>query len=195
MKKYYAENREKFLASAKKWRKENRERYRLGRRKISKNRRARLSEEKKKELNQRGWKNRKQRLDADIEFREKKRAYLSKYYQENKGKYKKPKHSEVSPEKLKILRERGRRQTQKRTAQKRNLVSDLTQEQWETILKMYDYRCAYCGTNEKKLTQDHVIPVAKGGGYTMGNIVPACTSCNPSKGDRKPPKPVQTVLI
>jgi 5-methylcytosine-specific restriction endonuclease McrA len=36
----------------------------------------------------------------------------------------------------------------------------------------------------KRLTQDHFIPVAKGGPYTQNNIVPACKRCNSSKNDK-----------
>jgi 5-methylcytosine-specific restriction endonuclease McrA len=36
------------------------------------------------------------------------------------------------------------------------------------------------------LHQEHHIPVAKGGGYTPNNILPACQSCNLSKGSRDP---------
>jgi hypothetical protein len=40
--------------------------------------------------------------------------------------------------------------------------------------------CAYCG---KIATQvDHVIPHKQGGPTTLGNGIPACTSCNASKG-------------
>jgi 5-methylcytosine-specific restriction endonuclease McrA len=35
-----------------------------------------------------------------------------------------------------------------------------------------------------KLTQEHVIPVSRGGGTTAENIVPACGKCNSSKKDR-----------
>src|SRR5438477_8933036 len=43
--------------------------------------------------------------------------------------------------------------------------------------------CAYC---EKKftsseLTMDHVVPVARGGRSTRGNVVPACKQCNNEK--------------
>lgn len=43
--------------------------------------------------------------------------------------------------------------------------------------------CHYCGTKHKNLTLDHVIPLAKGGGHTLDNIVFACHMCNSSKRD------------
>lgn len=63
------------------------------------------------------------------------------------------------------------------------LRADLTEDQWQLIKASYGHRCAYCG-EKKPLTQDHVVPVSKGGHHTASNIVPACQSCNSSKGDR-----------
>ncbi|WP_203620386.1 HNH endonuclease [Streptomyces sp. SID8499] len=33
-------------------------------------------------------------------------------------------------------------------------------------------------------TVDHVIPLSRGGQHAEGNLVPACKSCNSSKGDK-----------
>ena len=43
--------------------------------------------------------------------------------------------------------------------------------------------CAYCGQKfpPKELTMDHVVPVARGGRSTRGNVVPACKPCNTEK--------------
>lgn len=60
--------------------------------------------------------------------------------------------------------------------------ASLTAEQWREILKSFNHRCAYCGERLEKLTQDHVIPLAKGGSHTADNVVPACQSCNSKKG-------------
>ena len=59
----------------------------------------------------------------------------------------------------------------------------LTTEQWEDCIKHFEGKCAYCG-KKKKLTQEHFIPLSKGGEYSVNNIIPACGSCNSSKRDR-----------
>ena len=43
--------------------------------------------------------------------------------------------------------------------------------------------CHYCGAQvgPHKLTMDHVVPVARGGRSTKGNIVPSCEACNRTK--------------
>lgn len=48
------------------------------------------------------------------------------------------------------------------------------------LLERYRHRCAYCGTTGK-LQLDHVIPIARGGRHSIGNLVPACSRCNGSK--------------
>lgn len=43
--------------------------------------------------------------------------------------------------------------------------------------------CHYCEDyfDADELTMDHIIPVARGGSSTRGNIVPACLACNQKK--------------
>ena len=43
--------------------------------------------------------------------------------------------------------------------------------------------CHYCAS-EAALTADHIIPRIKGGGDEASNLVPACASCNVSRGKR-----------
>ena len=63
-------------------------------------------------------------------------------------------------------------------------ISDFTLEQWQQTLEDHGSTCAYCGKSDANLTQDHVIPLSKGGNHTASNIVPACRFCNSSKGSR-----------
>ena len=51
------------------------------------------------------------------------------------------------------------------------------------ILRRDNYTCRYCGASapDAKLTVDHVIPVALGGGDEPNNLVTACAPCNAGK--------------
>lgn len=68
-----------------------------------------------------------------------------------------------------------------RRARMRGAVAKLSAEEWGAILDEFGHRCAYCG-RAGKMTQDHVQPIARGGAHAAGNVVPACKSCNASKG-------------
>ena len=43
--------------------------------------------------------------------------------------------------------------------------------------------CYYCGrrVGRENLTMDHVVPLARGGRSSKGNLVPACKECNNRK--------------
>lgn len=41
--------------------------------------------------------------------------------------------------------------------------------------------CAYCGAADRPLQRDCVLPISRGGRYTVENVVPACGPCNASK--------------
>lgn len=56
----------------------------------------------------------------------------------------------------------------------------ITNEQWNSILRDYNFRCAYCGV-QGNMTIDHVMPLSKGGEHSAENIVPACAGCNSKK--------------
>jgi hypothetical protein len=40
--------------------------------------------------------------------------------------------------------------------------------------------CIYCGDKSEQI--DHVIPLARGGSHSIGNLSPACRRCNQTKG-------------
>jgi 5-methylcytosine-specific restriction endonuclease McrA len=111
------------------------------------------------------------------------------YYQRNlnkaRAKVKRWKQANPAKRSAQHYRERVRRS---------QMFTDLTETQWAAMKLAYRYRCAYCH-KRKRLTQDHVIPVSKGGTHTANNIVPACQSCNSSKGARLPCVGYQPHLI
>ena len=53
--------------------------------------------------------------------------------------------------------------------------------QWAAILDYFGHACAYCNATGVKLTQDHVVPLARGGEHTASNVIPACGLCNRRK--------------
>lgn len=58
-----------------------------------------------------------------------------------------------------------------------------TPEEWQAILERFGPHCPACGRTEK-LTQDHVIPLTRGGSDAADNLQPLCDSCNKRKGNR-----------
>lgn len=60
--------------------------------------------------------------------------------------------------------------------------NDLTPEQWATVQALWG-GCAYCAATDRPLQRDCVQPIARGGRYTLDNVVPACGSCNASKSN------------
>ena len=76
--------------------------------------------------------------------------------------------------------------THKRRAKLRLLTSDLTVLQWLQIKIDFNNCCCYCGREiPLALEMDHFISLNAGGGFTKTNIVPACRSCNSSKGPKE----------
>jgi 5-methylcytosine-specific restriction endonuclease McrA len=59
-------------------------------------------------------------------------------------------------------------------------VHDLTEAQWEALQDEWG-GCAYCGAVAGALQKDCLLPISRGGRYTLANVVPACPSCNASK--------------
>jgi len=61
---------------------------------------------------------------------------------------------------------------------------------WEEFVELctiLDFRCQGCGrqfASASELTEDHVIPLSRGGNDDIENIQPLCKSCNSSKGVR-----------
>lgn len=60
------------------------------------------------------------------------------------------------------------------------VTNDLTQAQWFALQDAWG-GCAYCGARGVALQKDCVLPISRGGRYTLSNVAPACASCNASK--------------
>ncbi|MFI6221847.1 HNH endonuclease [Nocardia salmonicida] len=72
---------------------------------------------------------------------------------------------------------RAARKRKKRMAQ---VIHDLTDAQWDALKASWG-GCAYCRSPATSLQKDCVQAISRGGRYTLGNVVPACGSCNASK--------------
>jgi 5-methylcytosine-specific restriction endonuclease McrA len=57
---------------------------------------------------------------------------------------------------------------------------DLSDQSWAALRALWG-ACAYCGAADVPLQRDCVLPIVRGGRYTLDNVVPACASCNASK--------------
>jgi 5-methylcytosine-specific restriction endonuclease McrA len=60
------------------------------------------------------------------------------------------------------------------------VAHDLTAAQWTALVAAWG-GCAYCGAAGPGLQKDCLLPISRGGRYTVANVVPACRSCNASK--------------
>lgn len=57
------------------------------------------------------------------------------------------------------------------------------------VLNRDKFKCVYCGSSPKedgvKLQIDHIIPLSKGGGNNIENLVSSCLECNIGKSDKE----------
>jgi 5-methylcytosine-specific restriction endonuclease McrA len=61
---------------------------------------------------------------------------------------------------------------------------EVTPRDWRRMLLLYKHACAYCGRGNLELHAEHVVPIARGGRHAIGNLLPACKTCNGSKGSK-----------
>lgn len=73
-----------------------------------------------------------------------------------------------------------KRYAKRRKRRLAGVENDLTPQQWAAICAAWG-GCAYCQATNVAVQRDCIQPVSHGGRYTLGNVVPACASCNASK--------------
>jgi 5-methylcytosine-specific restriction endonuclease McrA len=71
----------------------------------------------------------------------------------------------------------------RRKTRKQNCIATLTSDEFEECLAYFDFKDAYTGLPMEIISQDHVIPLSKGGGYVKQNIIPCEKSINSSKNN------------
>lgn len=105
-------------------------------------------------------------------YREENRERLKQYYQTPRG----------------IIAKRAG--AHNRRARKRNAEGTHTTEELYQQLKRQKNRCYYCkarlGKGRNNWNADHIVPLSKGGGNSIDNIVIACPKCNRDKYNRMP---------
>lgn len=57
---------------------------------------------------------------------------------------------------------------------------------WADTLAHFDHACAYCGATGVSFSRDHIVPINRDslGLHHIGNLAPACSDCNASKGKK-----------
>ena len=100
----------------------------------------------------------------------------TQYNRSEKKKKVNKKWAKNNPDKIKENKRRRR-------LRKLNADGWHTIAEWELLKKQYGYTCLACGKKESdiKLTEDHIIPLIKGGSDNIENIQPLCISCNCKK--------------
>jgi 5-methylcytosine-specific restriction endonuclease McrA len=81
---------------------------------------------------------------------------------------------------LPAVRTRRARAARKRKRRMAGVEHDLSPAEWSSLQAAWG-GCAYCGAYGVPLQKDCVLPISRGGRYTVTNVVPACGSCNASK--------------
>lgn len=102
--------------------------------------------------------------------------------------------SEFQPTRAEVEAQRGWQATRAALHRDEELVAAIRSRDCD--------RCRYCAVlvswkarrGKNAATYDHVIPVSKGGGNSLENVVVACRTCNTSKGDRSPEEAGMTLL-
>jgi 5-methylcytosine-specific restriction endonuclease McrA len=107
--------------------------------------------------------------------------YRRREYQKNKERYKRSAKSWLENNRA-VRRQISRRYKIKR--KEWELRGSFSQNEWEELVELTGGVCVRCLKSDVKLTQDHIVPLSKGGINNISNIQPLCGPCNSSKGTK-----------
>ena len=175
-KQYYQANREKIAEQRKQYRQENREKIAEYKKQYRQENREKYAEYQK----QYRQANREKLAEQEKQYRQANREKIAErqkqYYQANREKI-----AEREKQYYQANREAFYARNQKRRALKRDAAGNATAAEIQARFDYHGNRCYYCGC-DGKMTIEHRIPLSRGGTHYPANIVPACQSCNFSKG-------------
>jgi 5-methylcytosine-specific restriction endonuclease McrA len=117
----------------------------------------------------------KQQHDNYTRNAEKRKAYASDWHKANPEKFRKYQSLSKKRNKEAIAANTRRRNARR----KANGVFAISRKE---LVRLSQGPCFYCGSLHR-ITVDHVVAIARGGADSIGNLVPACKTCNSSKRD------------
>lgn len=178
----YTANKEAVYAQLKSWRESNPERYLATRRAGQRRRRAENPEKHRAKYKQ--W------LQANPDVA---KAAQIAWKERNPDRVRATQVAWVSANRERVLEKQREWQRRNRVriaaygAQRRSRLGTengtVEDRDWRRLVRRFDGRCAYCGIKDRPLTMDHILPISRDGRHTIGNVLPACKSCNSSKRD------------
>ena len=119
---------------------------------------------------------------ARIAYKERNRDRLRAYAREQQRQYRID-HPNAGRAWWAANAERHRLYQATRRARKLSTACLVTERDIQRLLARHRFACAYCGETGR-LDIDHVVPLKRGGRHAIGNLLPACRTCNASKNAR-----------
>jgi len=137
--------------------------------------------------------NRKKAKQYREDNRKKIREKAKQYYEKNKEKIKK-KHNcyycnnkeyfkKYQKKWIKKNRDKTKNYDGKYRARKNGSNGNVSDIEWKELCSHYGNICLRCGSSEN-ITQDHVVPISKGGFHIIYNLQPLCKPCNSVKHNK-----------
>ena len=94
---------------------------------------------------------------------------------------------ENNPERIREYKRKWKKSNKEKVRQGNVVIAEnkksgsYSTKDWQHAIEYFDNECAYCGSSDKKLNKEHIVPISKGGLSVPNNIIPACAQCNSSK--------------